>query len=252
VVFVLLPGGAVTLGAQARDPAGDNFDPEARNDEGPVHTLTLAPFFLAKHELTQAQWRHLTGTNPSKHLAGTVVGEHELGGRAPVEQVSWRTAHTVFARFGWQLPTEAQWEYAARGGSPRPWWTGEEPASLQGTANLSDAFARDQQAPWRAFEESLDDGHLIHAPVGSFEPNPFGLHDVIGNVYEWCRDEFGQYASTPNGPDGERHGDPATRAVRGGSYVTTASGGRSAKRDSGAPELQSEAIGLRPARALER
>jgi len=217
-----------------------------------VHTLTLAPFFLAKHELTQAQWRRLTGTNPSKHLAGTVMGKRALDGRSPVEQVSWWTAREVLARFGWVLPSEAQWEYAARGGVPAPWWTGEEPASLQGAANLSDRTAREEQATWRVFEDGLDDGHLVHARVGSFDANPFGLHDVLGNVYEWCRDPVGSYATAPAGPDGERAGDPASRAVRGGSYVTNAAGSRAAKRDSGPPELQSEAIGLRPARRVER
>jgi formylglycine-generating enzyme required for sulfatase activity/serine/threonine protein kinase len=252
VVFVLLPGGTALLGAQHRDRGRPRFDPEAADDEGPVHTVRLAPFFLAKHELTQGQWRRFTARAPSKYLSGTSVRGRALGERSPLERVSWLEAERELARLGWRLPTEAQWEYAARAGSETPWWTGGEVAALGGAANLADRFAREHGAPWTALEEELDDGHYAHAPVGSFEPNPFGLHDVIGNVYEWCRDEWSDYSSPAEPVDGLRlGGTPATRVVRGGSYVSAARGARSSKRDSAPPELENEAIGIRAMRALE-
>jgi formylglycine-generating enzyme required for sulfatase activity len=250
VVFVLLPGGPATLGAQSYDPQGLNYDPAAQADESPVHTVELAPFFLSKYELTQGQWRRFTGANPSKHLSGTAVAGRELDDLSPVEQVSWLEASRVLARLGWQLPTEAQWEYAARAGGDLPWWTGAEPDGLEGAANLSDRFARRQGASWRVFEDALDDGYLVQAPVGSFRANPFGLHDVIGNVYEWCSDHPEGYDSVSGSAAEHAASSVPTRAVRGGSYVSAANGARASKRDSGQPELENESIGLRPARAL--
>jgi len=253
VVFVLLPGGEFPLGAQARAPGELGYDPDANLEEGPVRVLELLPFFLSKYELTQGQWRRLTGADPSKYLSGTRKAGREIGELSPLEQVSWNEATRRLARLGWRLPTEAQWEYGARGGTETPWWTGEDVPSLRGAANLSDRTAQRFAAPWSALEDELDDGNLVHAPVGTFEANAFGLHDVIGNVYEWCRDLYGEYPLPVAEGDGERlGGDVALRVVRGGSFVTNAAGARSAKRDTAPPELQNESIGLRPARALER
>jgi formylglycine-generating enzyme required for sulfatase activity len=251
VVFVLVPGGRARIGAQSHDPLGANHDPAAQPDEQPVHEILLAPFFLAKHELTQGQWRRFAGSSPSKYLAGTTDVDTELGEDSPLEQVSWETASRVLARLGWDLPTEAQWEYAARAGSGTPWWTGEEPGSLQGTCNLADRFARDQGAPWDASLQ-LDDGHFLHAAAGSFAANPFGLQDTIGNVFEWCRDRYGDYSLPVASGDGERiGGNPATRVLRGGSYMTAALWARSARRDSASPGLADETLGVRPMRRVE-
>jgi formylglycine-generating enzyme required for sulfatase activity len=250
---VLLPGGSFGLGAQARDPQASDYDPGASPDEGPVQRVELEPFFLSKYEMTQGQWRRFVGANPSKHLSGSVKAGRELGELSPVEQVSWLVASAQLARLGWKLPTEAQWEYAARGGTESPWWTGDEPASLEGAANLSDRFARTHQAPWKSFEDELDDGNLVHAVVGSFEANGLGLHDVLGNVFEWCRDQYGEYTLPTARGDGERlGGDVGLRVLRGGSFISSARNVRSAKRDTGPPELQNEALGLRPMRAVER
>ncbi len=252
VVFVLLPGGTALVGAQELDPDEPNYDPASVEDEQPVQALELAPFFLAKHELTQGQWQRFTGRTPSFYLSGTQSKGRAIGALAPLERVSWFEAERELARLGWAFPTEAQWEYAARAGTTTPWWTGQEPLSLADAANLSDRYASAHGAPWKDVQPELDDGHYAHAPIGSFEPNPFGLHDTVGNVYEWCRDEFSDYRLAAAPRDGLRlEGNPATRVVRGGSYVSAAKGARSAKRDSAPPELESEAIGIRPMRALE-
>ncbi len=252
VVFVLLPGGEFRMGAQSADASLPNYDPQATADEGPVHSVALAPFFLSKYELTQGQWQRFTGRQPSKQPAGTRMEGRWLSARSPVERVSWLEAGRELARLGWALATEAQWEYAARAGTESPWWTGEEAGSLEGTCNLADRYARAHLAPWSVFSDELDDGYVVQAPVGSFEPNPFGLADMQGNVYEWCRDDFGLYTLPVAAGDGQRlGGSVATRSVRGGGYSSAARGARSAKRDSGPPELVSEALGVRPMRALE-
>jgi formylglycine-generating enzyme required for sulfatase activity len=175
-----------------------------------------------------------------------------LSDLSPLERVSWFEAERELARLGWQLPTEAQWEFAARAGTDTPWWTGAEIVSLAGAANLSDRFAHERGAGWPSWTEELDDGHYTHAPAGSFQANPFGLHDVIGNVFEWCRDDFGDYELAVAPRDGLRlGGNPGTRMVRGGSFSTAATAARVSKRDSAPPELLNEAIGVRPVRALQ-
>jgi formylglycine-generating enzyme required for sulfatase activity len=102
-----------------------------------------------------------------------------------------------------------------------------------------------------AYEDWLDDGYAVHAPVGSFRSNGFGLHDVIGNVWEWCRDEFGDYGVPVHPGDGERPvANPRNRLIRGGSFLDTAGGARSANRGLAAPELRYYSLGVRPATGL--
>ena len=254
LVFVLLPGGTFRMGAQSTDSDGPNYDPKAAANESPVRELTLAPFFLSKYEMTQAQWRRCTGRNPSTYNETTRSAGNYLSLLHPVEQVSWKDATRVLSRLGLALPTEAQWEYGARAGTSTPWWTGAEKESLQGAVNLRDAYGLAHGLPASpATEPWLDDGFALHAPVGSLRPNAFGLHDTAGNVFELCREPYGRYDLPVRDGDGERIGTTlVSRMIRGGSYFSNALSARSAARFDVTPDYKDFCIGIRPVRALTR
>ncbi len=253
LVFVLIPGGTFQMGAQKTDPTGAHYDPEANPDEVPVHAVTLAPFFLSKFAMTQGQWSRFAGSNPSLYGPGVVVGNRVSSLSHPVEQVTWIDCEETLRRLDLDLPTEAQWEYAARAGTDTVFWTGDDKETIVGAANLSDGYARKNGGPdgW-IYEEWLDDGYSVHAPAGTFRPNAFGLPEMIGDVWEWCRDGFGTYELPAREGDGERTlAEPPThRVYRGGSFAAGAWFARSANRGSGTPDDRDCTIGVRPARAL--
>ncbi|MEO0652606.1 MAG: SUMF1/EgtB/PvdO family nonheme iron enzyme, partial [Planctomycetota bacterium] len=244
LVFVLVPGGTDLLGAQADDPQAPNHDPAAKADEGPVRAVTLPAYFVSKYELTQAQWRRLTGETPSQYTPnfrwfGSPPREEAItasGLSNPVESISHAQATRIATSLGLRLPSSEEWEFAARGGTDTPWWTGTTPASLQGAANVADGAVRRQGGPpnW-TYTEELEDSYIVHAPVGSFAPNPFGLHDVLGNVWEWTKAQPGS-----NG-----------LATRGGCYEHPADRARVTSREYGEPTAQSRFVGLRPVRSIE-
>jgi formylglycine-generating enzyme required for sulfatase activity len=251
VVLVLLPGGEASIGAAPGDPVHD--DPGASPREGPVHTVRLEPFFLGRHELTQDQWLRITGENPSAYPIGREVGPRVVGPTHPVEQVRWAEATEVMRRVGLTLPTEVQWEYAARAGTDTVFATGDDPASLQGYANLADRWARDHEGPesWR-YEAFLEDGHLVHAPGGSLRPNAFGLYDMAGNVWEWCLDRYGAYdLPVAPGTGARRAPARAPRVFRGGGFRATVDHARSADRYTLYAEgYRAYDVGLRAARPV--
>ncbi len=223
IVFVRLPGGRFWMGAQRTDPNGQNYDPDAADDEGPVHEVSLSPFLIGRCEVTQAEWKRVMGSNPS---------HFDSDDSRPVEMVSWEDIQEFNRRTGLGFPTEAQWEYACRGGSPTP---------IAGTGSLDDMG-------W--YEENS--GNTTH-PVGRKAPNGFGLQDLHGNVWEWCEDLYdeGFY-----GKPGSVELNPAAtsssedRVFRGGSWNYPASRCCSAFRGRHVPALHLEYLGFRPAYRL--
>jgi formylglycine-generating enzyme required for sulfatase activity len=164
-----------------------------------------------------------------------------------VEDVSWLDCQETMRRLGLLLPTEAQWEYATRAGTDSVWWTGNERGSWEGMVNLGDAAPDDTTQ-----RMSRNDGWQTHAPVGWYPPNAFGLHEVMGNVAEWCRDGMGDYRLDVSPGDGELHAsDTRHRANRGGDGQYDSTRARSAAREWNAPEYHNPWIGLRPSRRVE-
>ncbi len=217
IVFVRLPGGSFEMGSPDNHPS-----------ERPVHTVRLSPFLLAKFECTQAEYEAVMGSNPSL-FTGDLL--------RPVEQVSYdalTAADGFLDRTGLGLPTEAQWEYACRAGT-----TGD----YGGTGILD-------EMGWC----SADPGTPITThPVGEKKPNDFGLHDMHGNVYEWCEDWYrGNFYGTPEATELDPVNDTASgiRVVRGGAWNNFAEVCRSAKRVSAEPLLAFNVFGFRPAFSL--
>ena len=247
LVFVLIPGGVFTMGSQSDDPSGPRYDPPTLPHEGPPHEARLSPFLISKHELTQAQWFRVTGERPSTYTNDKTPNIPGLSELSPVETVPWTRVAAIMHRLGLRLPTEAQWEYALRAGTDTPWFTGEKVETLSGHCNLSDlTFGRNGSFAGWSFEEWLDDGFVSHAPIGSFKPNPFGLHEMVGNVIEMCRDRWGGYENPKAPGTGLLRGTTVNRVVRGSSFLGDALSARASSRKHLTEDFVDSATGLRP------
>jgi formylglycine-generating enzyme required for sulfatase activity len=236
--FMRIPAGSFIMGTGREDFAA------ACPDEFPAHPVTISrPFYLGRYPVTQGQWTALMKTNPSSALWREP--------RIPVEGVTWDQAQEFIrllnAKEGgssYRLPTEAEWEYAARAGTRTPWFFGR-------TADELAEYA------WYA-ANSADGWHRTRPhPVGGKKPNPWGLHDLYGNVWEWVWDKYdnrGFEQSSPADPQGPDAADEnisnsegqvieELRVIRGGSYRSTARLCRSAYRQR---ELSGNFYGQQP------
>jgi formylglycine-generating enzyme required for sulfatase activity len=258
IVLVLIPAGSFWMGAQASDPSGRNYDPQALRAEGPVHEVKLSAHFLSKYEVTQGQWERLVGTNPSFYGPGRYLTYWNAQNRGwsalhPVEQVSWLDGMTWLPRAGLSLPSEAQWENGCRAGTSSVFWSGNEKETLRGVANLSDDYGNTHgNHEWNSWEPWLDDGNTCHAVVGSYRPNAYGLYDVHGNGFEWCLDGFDPSfygRSAPQDPLAPWEG-AVDRVLRGGCFKQTAELARSAARPDDSPGNADDYHAIRPARVI--
>lgn len=230
-----------------------NVDPHTKSSEGPIHTVTLNPFFIGKYEVTQGQWKRFTKENPAAYSPGRTIGGNVHDFRHPVELIGWKDTNQVLEKLDLSLPTEAQWEYAIRAGTRTVYWTGDAKESLQGGANLSDRYCHENEGPksWQ-YEAWLNDGYTVHAPVGTYRANAFGLHDMAGNVWEWVRDRQADYSQAVREGDGFRQSaDNSPRVFRGGGFRATAIHARSAERYGlYAPDYTAYDVGARASRPI--
>jgi len=229
--------------AMARVPGGcfqrgDSFG-AGESTEKPVREVCVDEFFIGRYEVTQAQWQAVMGDNPSKN---------RQGGDYPVEMVSWQDVQQFLASLNqltgkaYRLPSEAEWEFAARSGGRDEKWPGPgEPNRLFRYINFCDMQCNQSQR-----DAAQNDGFALTAPVGSFAPNGLGIHDMGGNVWEWVQDwyddtYYGQAERT--NPRGPKQG--SFRVLRGGSWANNAAWVRAAKRYKLAPHYRFDSIGFR-------
>jgi formylglycine-generating enzyme required for sulfatase activity len=213
VEFVLIPAGSFTWGAEIQE-SKNAFDETIRG-KIPARKVSISkPFYLGKYEVTQEQWYAVMGNNPAEFK----------GWKNPVEKVSWNDVQMFIQRLNakegtnkYRLPTEAEWEYAARAGTKSMY-------------SFGDDLGQAGQYAWYK-----DNSGVRTHPVGQKQPNPWGLYDMHGNVWEWVQDWYGNYprsaVTDPVGPSG---GD--RRVLRGGSWGYAGHYLRSARRGSDVPD----------------
>ncbi|MCA8957860.1 MAG: SUMF1/EgtB/PvdO family nonheme iron enzyme [Planctomycetes bacterium] len=250
LVFVLVPGGSFLMGAQLPDDV--HIDGEECRDrfagemEGPVHEVRLEPFLLSKYEMTQAQWRALTGREPSEHRAGTYsFGRWNTLGQ-PVETIAWEHADEVLRQHGLLLPSEEQWEYAARAGTRTAWYrVMGVPRDFALVFNFADGRIKRELPGVRSAHalDDADDGYAGLAPIGSFPPNPFGFHEMLGNIGEWTGSAYHRY--------GAKSGHRILRVIRGGCFYDPIPSLRCSARMPYRMQDRASEFGVRPARALQ-
>jgi len=203
--FVPIPAGEFDMGSPSSEVG--------RNDnEGPVHHVTISEdFYMGKYEVTQEQWQKVMGSNPS----------YFKGDDLPVEQISWNEIQDFIRKLNeressvkYRLPSEAEWEYAARAGTTTRYSFGDDESDLGDYVWYND-----------------NSGEETH-PVGLKQPNPWGLYDMHGNVYEWVQDEWhNSYDGAPSDGSAWEGGDGAYRVIRGGGWGLIAGDCRSAYRN---------------------
>jgi hypothetical protein len=259
LTMLWIPPGRFWMGSPATEP-------ERRDSEGPQHLVQLPGFFMSQTPITQGQWREVAGSqerpgdgwgrklnpNPSRFQGenGSLLPGEANTGNCPVEQVSWLDAMEFCNRLShrtgrtYTLPSEAQWEYACRAGTTTPFCFGDTISPE--LANYSGDFAY-TDGPKGIYREQT-------TPAGMFPANAWGLHDMHGNVWEWCLDEWHEsYEGAPT--DGRAWLDDAegekskelvkAKLLRGGSWINLPGGCRSAYRGYFRPGYANDSVGFR-------
>lgn len=226
VTFYMVPveGGTFTMGATSEQGS------DASSKEKPVHQVTLSSYYIGETEVTQALWQAVMGNNPSNFV----------GMQNPVERVSWEDCQTFIAMLNqltgqqFRLPTEAEWEFAARGGNESMGY------KYSGSDNLASVAWYSYNDGWQL----CGTGNYGTHPVATRNPNELMLFDMSGNVHEWCQDWYGTYESSDQtDPAGPANG--TDRVYRGGSWYFDEWFCRVSFRNGVAPSYTSYGIGLR-------
>ena len=253
---------------------GSPFYEQGRTEnEGPVHEVTIAvPFAIGVYEVTVAEFGRFvdqtgySAENWCSTFEGGVAARADRswrspgfgqGGRHPVVCVSWNDAQAYAAWVSletgeeYRLPSESEWEYAARAGTATARYWGEGEAGQCRHANSGDASLKQRHSDWLWPVASCRDGHVHTAPVGSFAANGWELHDVLGNVSEWTEDCWnGGYGNEPSDGSAWEYGDCERRVLRGGSWSDEPRLLRSADRSGYSTGNRVSDLGFRVARTL--
>jgi formylglycine-generating enzyme required for sulfatase activity len=222
IEWTLIPAGTYTMGSPTNEVD--------RSKNETQHQVTLSAFMMSKYEITFGQYDLFCDATGRKKPIDEGWGRDNR----PVINVSWDDA-TAFARWmGCRLPTEAEWEYAARSGTSTPFNTGYNLTSSQANYDGNNPYNKNEKGEYR--KKTL--------PVGSFKANQYGLFDMHGNVWEWCSDFYGVYSdSQQTDPEGAISGKARVR--RGGGWNDYARRCRSAYRDNVIPAYRDYSIGIR-------
>ena len=224
--MIAVEGGTFTMGATSEQSNG--YTPDS--DESPTHLVTLSSFSIGETEVTQALWYAVMGAKPtSSNSWSTGYG---LGDNYPAYYVSWNDCQTFITKLNqltgktFRLPTEAEWEYAARGGNQSKGYI------FSGSNTINDVAWYTSNSSSKTHE------------VATKSPNELGIYDMSGNVLEWCQDWYGSYSSgSQTNPTGPTSG--SIRVYRGGSWYNNATGCRVAYRNNNTPTNTSDYLGLR-------
>ena len=227
--MVYVQGGTFTMGATS-EQWSEAYNSEAYNNEKPAHSVTLSSYYMGETEVTQALWEAVMGSLPSDISSSS----YDLRGpQRPVCYVSWDDCQTFVSRLNsltgqqFHLPTEAQWEYAARGG------TKSRGYKYSGSNDVG-------SVAWYTSNTNDKGSH----DVKTKQANELGLYDMSGNVWEWCQDRYGSYSSgSQTNPTGASSG--SDRVYRGGSWFIGAWNCRVSRRHSRTPSLRDYYLGLR-------
>jgi formylglycine-generating enzyme required for sulfatase activity len=225
MTFVLIPAGTFMMGSPEDEPG--------RHSDETLHQVTLTKsYYMQTTEVTQGQWKALMGSNPSSF--------DECGDNCPVEYVSWNDVQEFITELNkrgegtYRLPTEAEWEYAARAGSSTAFANGDITETGNGYDPNLDAMG------WY-FGNSR---YIIH-PVGLKQPNAWGLYDMHGNTWEWCQDIYNVDIYKSDQTDPIYIGEGSNRVIRGGGWNGYAQYCRSAYRDDSSPDARYGSVGFR-------
>lgn len=256
--MVVIPAGEFTMGSPPNEDEGTY-------SEGPTGVVSVSSFALGRYEVTRAQFETYA-TDVGAQLSGCLSwnGSSASGWQSPgfeqtpsdpVVCVSWEDANAftewlgLRAKQAYRLASEAEWEYAARAGTTTRRYWGNSPLNACGYANVADETARKSFPTWTIHE--CADGFTFTAPAGRFRPNAFGLYDVLGNAWEWTQDCWNDnYTGAPTNSGPWTTGDCRLRVQRGGSFITSPPGVRSAMRGPIATAVRNTDAGFRVARAL--
>ena len=235
--MVLVVGGTFTMGATS-EQGGDAWD-----DEKPIHQVTLSSFYLSRYEVTQEEWEYVMGNNPS----------YFKGANRPIENVSWFDCQEFIRKlnsitnYKFRLPTEAEWEFAARGG------TISRGYKYSGSNNLADvAWYKVNSGSKRLNDDYSGDQDVILKnndcqthPIGQKFPNELGLYDMSGNVWEWCHDNLLEYTSSSQTNPNTLYDLNGYHPFRGGNWQCFSRNCRVSRRYGGKSEERYSGLGLR-------